>query len=90
MPVLLPGTHENRTLITLVPRLPARLLGDRNTLPLGPEVWGDTVLELPGKLAGLEWRNVLTGECHAAASQMALGQLLTCFPVVLLVSETNA
>ncbi|MFH2212580.1 MAG: malto-oligosyltrehalose synthase [Pseudomonadota bacterium] len=82
--------HENRTLITLVPRLPARLLGDRNTLPLGPEVWGDTVLELPGKLAGLEWRNVLTGECHAAASQMALGQLLTCFPVVLLVSEENA
>lgn len=82
--------HENRVLITLVPRLPARLLGNRSILPLGPEVWGDTVLELPRKLARIEWRNVLTGERHAAAKKLLLGQLLACFPVVLLASEELA
>ena len=80
----------DQSLIALVPRLPARLLGERNILPLGAEVWGDTVLELPGELAGLEWRNVLTGERHAAASQLALGQLLACFPVALLTSGEKA
>jgi (1->4)-alpha-D-glucan 1-alpha-D-glucosylmutase len=83
-------THGDRALIVLVPRLPAQLLGDRKVLPVGPDVWGDTVLELPGELAGLEWRNVLTGERHAAASQLALGQLLACFPVALLASEEAA
>ncbi|MBU1692033.1 MAG: malto-oligosyltrehalose synthase [Gammaproteobacteria bacterium] len=82
--------HENQSLIVLVPRLPARLLGDRIALPLGTEIWGDTMLELPGELASLEWRNVLTGERHAAASHLALGQLLACFPVVLLASEEVA
>ncbi len=81
--------HGDRALITLVPRLPARLLGDRNILPLGPGVWGDTTLELPAKLAGKRWRNVFTGECQAAASRLALGQVLAHFPVALLASETG-
>jgi (1->4)-alpha-D-glucan 1-alpha-D-glucosylmutase len=77
----------DRTLIALVPRLPARLLGERHALPLGSEVWGNTVLELPADVAGREWRNVLTGEHHGAASHLPLGQLLASFPVVLLASE---
>ena len=80
--------HGNRALIALVPRLPAGLLGDNPILPLGIEVWGDTVLELPAELAATPWRNVFTGERHAAAGQLALGQLFTSFPVVLLASET--
>ncbi|MDO9225290.1 MAG: 4-alpha-glucanotransferase [Pseudomonadota bacterium] len=80
--------HGDHTLITLVPRLPARLLGDNPILPLGPEVWGDSVLELPVELAGTAWRNAFTGERHAAAGQLALGQLFATFPVVLLASET--
>lgn len=82
--------HGDQALIVLVPRLPARLLGDRNPLPLGFDVWDDAVLELPDELAGLGWHNVFTGERHAAASQLALGQLLTCFPVVLLASDAIA
>jgi len=82
--------HGDQTLIVLVPRLPARLLGNRNLLPLGFDVWGDAALELPDELSGLGWHNVFTGERHAAASQLSLGQLLTCFPVVLLASDAIA
>ncbi|MDP2431199.1 MAG: malto-oligosyltrehalose synthase [Pseudomonadota bacterium] len=79
--------HGKNTLIALVPRLPAGLLGDNPIQPLGPEVWGDTALELPAELAGVNWRNVLTGERHPASGQLALAQLLASFPVVLLASE---
>ncbi|WP_300320501.1 malto-oligosyltrehalose synthase [Accumulibacter sp.] len=79
--------HGDRSLITLVPRLPARLLGDRQVLPLGTEVWGDTALELPHGLATVPWRNALTGSAHAAADQLAVGELLAVFPVALLASE---
>ncbi|MEO6421636.1 MAG: malto-oligosyltrehalose synthase, partial [Candidatus Nitrotoga sp.] len=80
----------DQALIVLVPRLPTRLLGDRYPLPLGFDVWGDAVLELPDELASLGWHNVFTGERHAAASQLELGQLLTCFPVALLASDAAA
>ncbi|MBA3034510.1 MAG: malto-oligosyltrehalose synthase [Gammaproteobacteria bacterium] len=82
--------HAGRTLIALVPRLPARLLGDHHALPLGAEVWGDTAIELPDDLAELEWDNALTGEHHPASRNLALGQLLNCFPVALLVAENHA
>jgi len=82
--------HRGGTVLALVPRLPARLLGDRHMLPQGPEVWGDTALQLPRELAGLTWRNVLTGEIHVADQAPALGRLLACFPVALLAAETEA
>lgn len=77
-----------RTVIAVVPRLPARLLaGNGHMLPLGPEVWGDTVVDLPGELAGVSWRNVLTGEVHAANRVLTMGRVLACFPVALLAAE---
>ncbi|MBU0750610.1 MAG: malto-oligosyltrehalose synthase [Gammaproteobacteria bacterium] len=82
--------HEGRALIVVVPRLPARLLGDRHTLPVGPAVWQDTTLELPAALADFEWRNVLSGESHGAAGELMLGQLLGSFPVALLAAESPA
>ncbi|MCH6584826.1 MAG: malto-oligosyltrehalose synthase, partial [Proteobacteria bacterium] len=77
----------NRAMIALVPRLPTRLLGDRNILPMGAEVWGDTVLEVPIELAGLEWSNVFTGERYMATNKFELGQLLAYFPICLLAAE---
>ncbi len=77
----------NRAMIALVPRLPTRLLGDRNILPMGAEVWGDTVLEVPSELAGLEWSNVFTGERYMATNKFELGQLLAYFPICLLAAE---
>jgi (1->4)-alpha-D-glucan 1-alpha-D-glucosylmutase len=82
--------HAGRYLIAIVPLLLARLLGDRHALPLGTDVWGDTAIELPENLAALEWDNALTGEPHPASRNLALGQLLNCFPVALLVAEVKA
>lgn len=76
----------SRSVIAVVPRLSARLLGDRHIMPLGTEVWGDTVVELPRELVGVSWRNVFTGEGHAPDQQLSLGRLLASFPVALLAS----
>ncbi len=85
-----PGAAATRSIIAVVPLLPARLLGERNALPLGPEVWGDTVVELPGELAGIAWRNVLTGEGYAADQTQPMSRLLASFPVALLASDAAA
>lgn len=74
----------DRLLVTLVPRLPLRLLGHFDELPLGLAVWGDTRLEFPPELASRAWLNVLSGETHAAADHLPVGQLLNYFPVALL------
>lgn len=79
--------HENQALIVVVPRLPFGLLGERNVLPLGPDVWGDTVLELPEEFIGFTWRNTFTAERHGEASHISLGQLLACFPVAMLACD---
>ncbi|MCP5229497.1 malto-oligosyltrehalose synthase [Accumulibacter sp.] len=81
--------HGERTLIVAVPRLPVGLLGDNRVLPLGREVWADTVLELPDGLAACAWRNLLSGESHAATGQLALGEVLASFPVALLASQAE-
>jgi (1->4)-alpha-D-glucan 1-alpha-D-glucosylmutase len=40
-------TYRGDTVITCVPRLPAALIPDASTLPIGSAVWGDTILEVP-------------------------------------------
>jgi len=82
--------HGDRALIVVVPRLPVGLLGDRHALPLGPDVWGDTVIELPAEMTGLTWHNMFSGEGHAAAAELALAQLLAVFPVALLAAGIGA
>jgi len=76
-----------RAVITVVPRLPARLLGNAPNLPVGLEVWDDTGLELPPEWADLKWNNVLSGEFHATPGLLSIGQLLSFFPVALLTAE---
>ena len=75
--------------VTIFPRLLARRGVD--ALPLGPEYWADTRLELPSGLAG-RYINVFTGEAvetEAAGDTTGLvvGAALTSFPVALLERE---
>jgi (1->4)-alpha-D-glucan 1-alpha-D-glucosylmutase len=76
--------------LTVFPRLLARRGVD--ALPLGPEYWADTRLELPPALAG-RYANVLTGERveteAGRAAALPLGATLTSFPVALLERETS-
>jgi (1->4)-alpha-D-glucan 1-alpha-D-glucosylmutase len=54
--------HEDTSVIVIVPRLTARLHGERDGLPVGRDVWADTAVELPGRrnLDG-EFQSVLDG-----------------------------
>ncbi|WP_313951569.1 malto-oligosyltrehalose synthase [Accumulibacter sp.] len=79
--------HGERAIVVVVPLLPVGLLGDNRILPLGNEVWANTVLELPDGLAASGWRNLLSGESHSAGAQLAIGELLASFPVALLATQ---
>jgi (1->4)-alpha-D-glucan 1-alpha-D-glucosylmutase len=75
--------------LVVIPRLYARLLEEREQLPLGERVWGDTAIELPGVPAGARWHNVFDG--RAIGSQVRDGRhslpaakVLANFPVALL------
>jgi (1->4)-alpha-D-glucan 1-alpha-D-glucosylmutase len=75
--------------IALFPRLLARRGVD--ALPLGPEYWADTRLELPAALAG-RYRNVftderVTAEAAGEGAGLAVSAVLTAFPIALLSRE---
>ncbi|EXI88741.1 MAG: Maltooligosyl trehalose synthase [Candidatus Accumulibacter regalis] len=78
--------HGEHAMVVVVPLLSVRLLGDKQLLPLGNEVWADTLLELPDGLASAGWNNVLSGESHSPGAQLAIGDILASFPVALLAS----
>ena len=80
--------HAGEAALVIVPRLYARLLGEREELPLGEGVWTDTAVELPRRLAGATWRNVLDGSVVATQMRdgrhlMAARDALAHFPVAL-------
>ena len=78
--------HGEAQAIVAIPRLAAKLLSGGKTLPLGPDVWGDTRLPL----SGLEqrWRNVLTGEMlDAGEGSIVAAELFSTLPIALLVAE---
>jgi (1->4)-alpha-D-glucan 1-alpha-D-glucosylmutase len=81
--------HGDAAALTVIPRLLARRGVD--ALPLGPEYWADTRLELPPRLAG-RYTNVLTGERlqtepTAAGAGLPVSAVLASFPVALLDRE---
>ncbi|MFC1909254.1 malto-oligosyltrehalose synthase [Chloroflexota bacterium] len=71
--------------LTVVPRLLTRLV-DVGTFPVGQQVWGDDILELP-EGTPKHWLNVLTGETLKASSGrkgLSLSEIFHVFPVALL------
>jgi (1->4)-alpha-D-glucan 1-alpha-D-glucosylmutase len=85
-------TLADAAVVTVVPRLVARRGVD--ALPLGPEYWTDTWLELPAELAG-RFSNALTHEHMDTtpagnAVALRLGDVLSAFPAALLVRENPA
>jgi (1->4)-alpha-D-glucan 1-alpha-D-glucosylmutase len=87
--------HGEETAITVVPRLVLRLLGPRAAMPLGPQVWADTRLELPKKLGATLYRNTMTRtqlqvETDGNVRFLTVAALFSAFPVALLISDTHA
>jgi (1->4)-alpha-D-glucan 1-alpha-D-glucosylmutase len=75
---------DGRSLLVVVPRLIATLVGDSPVPPIGPDLWKDTDIHLPNCVSCQDFRNVFTDEVvhnseanHAIAVSKLLGQ----FPV---------
>ncbi len=80
--------HGDQILVVLAPRLPTRLSPQPGALPLGPEVWGDTSVDLSNVLApGAPWQCVdaVSGTPVALqGSTVRLADALTTFPAAAL------
>ena len=81
--------HGGEVSITVAPRLYAKMADAEAILVAAPEAWGDTSILLPGELAEVSYRNVLTGEIavaeeHNGEVSLGIGRLLRNFPVALL------
>lgn len=72
--------------VTVVPRLLAGWL-EEGALPLGREVWKETVLEWPDNWPAA-WRDAFTGAAVSAADAREIGAVLQGFPVALLLGRT--
>ncbi|MEJ1961521.1 MAG: malto-oligosyltrehalose synthase [Gammaproteobacteria bacterium] len=76
--------------IVAVPRLCLRLLGEKHRLPMGPEVWGDTRIEVPVKLADTVFRNTMNRKQVAVQGNdeeryLSAAAVFAEFPVALLI-----
>ncbi|MDH5511697.1 MAG: malto-oligosyltrehalose synthase, partial [Gammaproteobacteria bacterium] len=79
--------QDEQAIITVVPRWFSRLVSDKHPLPLGPDVWADTLIETPP--GGHDYINVFTGEPVRVQERkgkvfFAVSSLLANFPVAML------
>ena len=80
--------HEGRSVIVVAGRLFLHLVGEHGRLPIGPEVWQDTAIELPATDSASSFVNVLTGETVAApGGRLSVGRAFGDFPGALLVDR---
>ena len=73
-------SSEREGVVAVAPRLFSGLLEADDLAPLGTKAWGEARLALEGR-----YLNVLTGERHEAGGYVSVAQLLSTFPVALLV-----
>jgi (1->4)-alpha-D-glucan 1-alpha-D-glucosylmutase len=78
--------------VVIVPRLCTRLVPDTKSLPLGPAVWQETALTLPG-LPARALVNVFTGERLTLSGpqpfSLLLARVFAHFPVALLIGDPS-
>jgi (1->4)-alpha-D-glucan 1-alpha-D-glucosylmutase len=78
-------THGTQSVVVAVPRLPATLLPDGDTAPIGEAVWGDTTIDAPRE-GPSSYRHVLTGATVCACDKngrpaIRAADLFAAFPV---------
>ena len=82
---------DSGTLLTLAPRLGASLVGEHQSLPLGPETWGATRILLPDGIPASGYRHVLTGETvEGTGSHVSAAAVFRTSPVALLWASARA
>jgi (1->4)-alpha-D-glucan 1-alpha-D-glucosylmutase len=88
-------SHDGRRSVVVVPRLPATLLGLKgsdedatDSLSVPAEIWQDTMVHVPEPLAGFTLNDRISGTRIAPVGQkLRVGELLSAFPLALLVTE---
>lgn len=72
--------------VVVVPRLVGPLLGMTDAAPIGPEVWNDTTIGLPPRLANLGLQDLFSGQQIAVdqGCQLPVAAALRRFPVSLM------
>ncbi len=79
--------HGDRWCMVIVPRLLTQVIAPHE-LPLGDEIWGDTMLQLQPGSPGT-WTDIFTGTDLdlRPGGQLPIGSVLNSFPVALLTSH---
>jgi (1->4)-alpha-D-glucan 1-alpha-D-glucosylmutase len=86
------GSHA---LVVAVPRFVTQILWDGEHTERGPEVWGQTTLQLPASLATQTFRDLVTGASHgpsqenAGRASLPLQRVFDSCPVSLMWTETS-
>jgi (1->4)-alpha-D-glucan 1-alpha-D-glucosylmutase len=83
---------QDDAVVVIAPRLIFGLTGGVARLPLGKDVWKDTMLEIPDIARGEQYRDVFTGvivkaPCDGQHSTIAIAEMLRLFPAALLRRE---
>ncbi|OHB78521.1 MAG: malto-oligosyltrehalose synthase [Planctomycetes bacterium RBG_16_55_9] len=81
-------SYGDQRAVTIAPRFLASLIGS-GELPLGTNVWQDTEIRWPASLEG-RWHNAITGESLPIEKTIRVGDILTLFPVSLLIVCSDA
>jgi (1->4)-alpha-D-glucan 1-alpha-D-glucosylmutase len=82
--------RAGRAVLVIAPRLVVSLTREA-ALPVGPGVWGETTLRVPGNLVRGEYRSVLTGEVLSVAGDaVAVASALATLPVGLWVGPSGS
>ena len=77
---------DNSRAVTIAPRWITTLIEDEKAFPLGRSVWADTSVYLPTP-GSRAWGNAITGESIAKGGRVAVTDILTHYPVALLISK---
>ena len=80
---------EDECVLLVVPRFVFDLTQGASQPLVPPQRWGDTAIELPVALQNRPMRDVLTGSRYPAGPAISVASLLGCFPVAMLVADTN-
>ena len=81
--------HQDEAAVVIVPRLLGGTIPDARTVPVGPEVWVDTVVTIPSWRSGSHYRNVLTGSVLTSKEEighqvLSVAEIFSDCPVALL------
>ena len=80
-------SHGSTHCLVVVPRLPAKLLPDDDTINIPADVWRRTTLHLPHEVACAKLRDAINDGCIGPVGGSTLvGDVLRGFPVALLTS----